>query len=144
MRVFLDANILIDKFDSTRIFHKFSDKSFEYMLLSGSIDVFTSCDIITTLYYIGSKKDKKQILHDIRAVNKTLEVIKFSNKEIEETCELMINDNNYKDLEDTIQYIMAKKENCDLIISNDKNFISKDIKLLTSEEFYKQYVEGQK
>ena len=144
MRVFLDANILIDKFDSTRIFHKFSDKSFEYMLLSGSIDVFTSCDIITTLYYIGSKKDKKQILHDIRAVNKTLEVIKISNKEIEETCELMINDNNYKDLEDTIQYIMAKKENCDLIISNDKNFISKDIKLLTSEEFYKQYVEGQK
>ena len=142
MRVFLDANILIDKFDSTRIFHKFSDKSFEYMLLSGSIDVFTSCDIITTLYYIGSKKDKKQILHDIRAVNKTLEVIKFSNKEIEETCELMINDNNYKDLEDTIQYIMAKKENCDLIISNDKNFISKDIKLLTSEEFYNQYVEG--
>jgi predicted nucleic acid-binding protein len=144
MRVFLDANILIDKFDSTRIFHKFSDKSFEYMLLSGSIDVFTSCDIITTLYYIGSKKDKKQILHDIRAVNKTLEVIKISNKEIEETCELMINDNNYKDLEDTIQYIMAKKENCDLIISNDKNFISKDIKLLTSEEFYKQYVEGEK
>jgi predicted nucleic acid-binding protein len=144
MRVFLDANILIDKFDSTRIFHKFSDKSFEYMLLSGSIDVFTSCDIITTLYYIGSKKDKKQILHDIRAVNKTLEVIKISNKEIEETCELMINDNNYKDLEDTIQYIMAKKENCDLIISNDKNFISKDIKLLTSEEFYNQYVEGQK
>ena len=144
MRVFLDANILIDKFDSTRIFHKFSDKSFEYMLLSGSVDVFTSCDIITTLYYIGSKKDKKQILHDIRAVNKTLEVIKFSNKEIEETCELMINDNNYKDLEDTIQYIMAKKENCDLIISNDKNFISKDIKLLTSEEFYNQYVEGQK
>ena len=144
MRVLLDANILIDKFDSARIFHKFSDKSFEYMLLSGSIDVFTSCDIITTLYYIGSKKDKKQILHDIRAVNKTLEVIKFSNKEIEETCELMINDNNYKDLEDTIQYIMAKKENCDLIISNDKNFISKDIKLLTSEEFYKQYVEGQK
>ncbi|MBT6107960.1 MAG: type II toxin-antitoxin system VapC family toxin [Campylobacteraceae bacterium] len=144
MRVFLDANILIDKFDSTRIFHKFSDKSFEYMLLSGSIDVFTSCDIITTLYYIGSKKDKKQILHDIRAVNKTLEVIKFSNKEIEETCELMINDNNYKDLEDTIQYIMAKKENCDLIISNDKNFISKDIKLLTSEEFYNQYVEGEK
>ena len=142
MRVFLDANILIDKFDSTRIFHKFSDKSFEYMLLSGSIDVFTSCDIITTLYYIGSKKDKKQILHDIRAVNKTLEVIKISNKEIEETCELMINDNNYKDLEDTIQYIMAKKENCDLIISNDKNFISKDIKLLTSEEFYNQYVEG--
>jgi len=56
----------------------------------------------------------------------------------------MINDNNYKDLEDTIQYIMAKKENCDLIISNDKNFISKDIKLLTSEEFYNQYVEGQK
>ena len=41
--------------------------------------------------------------------------------------------------EDTIQYIMAKKEGCDLIISNDKNFVSKDIKLLISEKFCKEH-----
>ena len=52
----------------------------------------------------------------------------------------MVSDNRYKDLEDTIQYIMAKKEKCNLIISNDKNFVSDDIKLMSSEEFCKQYI----
>ena len=140
MRVFLDANILLDKYDKNRLFHSFSHKSYEYLLLRDNTEIFTSCDIITTLYYIGSKNNKKQILHDIRATNKTLKVIEFSNKEIEECCILMIEDDKYKDLEDTIQYIMAKKYKCDMIISNDKNFVSKDIQLLNSEEFYNEYI----
>ena len=140
MRVFLDANILLDKYDEARLSHHFSHKAYEYLLLSDDTQIYTSCGIITTLYYVGSKNNKSQILHDIRATNKTLKVIEFSNKEIEETCALMINDNNHKDLEDTIQYIMAKKQKCDLIISNDKNFISKDIKVMSSEEFFKAYV----
>ncbi len=40
----------------------------------------------------------------------------------------------------TIQYIMVEKQNCELIILNDKNFISKEIKILTSEEFCKEYI----
>lgn len=140
MRVFLDANILLDKYDQGRPTHVFSHKSYEYLLLRDNTEIFTSCDIITTLYYVGSKNDKTQILHDIRATNKTLKVIEFSNKEVEETCQLMLEDKDYKDLEDTIQYIMAKKYECDVIISNDKNFVSKDIKLMTSEGFCKEYI----
>ncbi len=52
----------------------------------------------------------------------------------------MLEDDDYKDLEDTIQYIMAKKIKCDLIISNDKNFISKEIELITSKKFCEKYV----
>ena len=141
MRVFLDANILIDKYDSTRPLHQFSHSAYEYLLLSGC-EIFTSCDIISTLYYVGSKKDKKQILLDIRNINKTLKVIEFSNKEVEETCKLMLEDSDYSDLEDTIQYIMAKKYKCDLIISNDERFASKEIQLMSSEEFYKNIIKN--
>jgi predicted nucleic acid-binding protein len=42
---------------------------------------------------------------------------------------------SYKDLEDTIQYILAKKEGCELIISNDRDFFSEDILLMSSKEF---------
>ena len=52
----------------------------------------------------------------------------------------MLEDNDYTDLEDTIQYGMAKKYNCELIISNDKNFVAKDMKILSSEEFCKEYI----
>jgi len=39
---------------------------------------------------------------------------------------------NFKDLEDTIQFIMAKKVGCDLILSNDKGFVSEGVNLMES------------
>lgn len=137
MRVFVDANIILDRFDITRPSHNFSTKCYEYLIKNG--EIFTSCDLITTIYYVNSKVNKNQALLNIRNISKTLKIINFSNKEVEDTCNLMLEDVDYKDLEDTIQYIMAKKMNCELLISNDKNFVSKDIKLLTSKEFCKSF-----
>ncbi len=140
MKVFLDANILIDRFDRDRSFYEFSKLTYEYLIKNENIQLFTSCDLITTIYYINSKIDKQQALHNIRVINQTLKVVDFSNKEIEDTCTLMMEDSQYQDLEDTIQYIMAKTQQCDIIISNDKNFVSKDIQLITSEKFYNKYI----
>lgn len=137
MRVFLDANIFLDVYDKNRETHKFSLEAYKY-ISRNKYKLFTSCDLITTIYYINSKVCKNQALLNIQDINKTLKVIEFSNKEVEKTCSLMLEDTDYQDLEDTIQYIMAKKYKCDLILSNDKNFISKDIKLLTSQKFCEQ------
>lgn len=138
MKVFLDANVILDIYDNQRKYHLFSIKTYEYLIENSQI--FTSCDLITTIYYVNAKVDKKQALLNIQLINKTLKIIEFSNKEVEETCKLMLEDTDYKDLEDTIQYILAKKHKCDILISNDKEFTSKDIKILTSEEFYKKYI----
>ena len=137
-KIFLDANILLDTFSTNRPNYIYSFKSYEYILKDIGIELFTSCDIITTIYYVGIKFDKSSILDKIIDVNKTLKVIDFSNKEIAQTCTLMKENKNYKDLEDTIQYILAKKQNCDLIISNDENFYASDIEVISSEEFCKK------
>ncbi len=137
-KIFLDANILLDIFSSNRLQHINSMKSYEYILSQGDIQLYTSCDIITTLYYVGVKTDKDLILDKIDSINKILKVIEFSNKEIAQTCSLMKTEKSYKDLEDTIQYILAKKENCNLIISNDENFYASDIKVISSKEFCKE------
>jgi len=139
MRVFIDANIILDTFSKDRRYHKYSLDTYAF-LLQQQYQLFTSYDLITTIYYVDSKKDKKQALKNIQSINTTLKVIDFSNKEVEQTCSLMLQDSDYKDLEDTLQYIMAKKENCDMIISNDENFVSKNIEVLTSKEFYKRFV----
>lgn len=138
MRVFLDANIILDKYDENRPYYKYSVKAYEYLISNAQI--FTSCDLITTIYYLNAKVHKQQALLNIQNINKTLKVIELSNEEVEETCNLMLQNKEYKDLEDTIQFIMAKKYDCNLIISNDKDFVSKDIELLTSEQFCKKYI----
>lgn len=132
--IFFDANIILDIFDGSRKQHKSSANAYLY-ILEKNINLFTSCDIITTLYYVYAKIDKKNSLDKIEKVNQTLNVIAFSNNEVEKTCCLMREDKDYNDLEDTIQYILAKKVKSDLIISNDKKFISKEINLMNSEKF---------
>lgn len=139
MKLFLDANIFLDIYDNTRSFHQYSRELYKYVSKNKN-KLYTSCDLITTIYYINSKIDKNQALLNIQDINKTLKVIEFSNKEIVQTCDLMLIDNDYVDLEDTIQYIMAKKIKCDLIISNDKNFVSKDIELMTSKQFCTKFI----
>ena len=137
-KVFLDANIILDIFDEQRAFYKPSSLAVAY-LLEEQTELFTSCDIITTLYYVLSKKDKNFALESIENINQLCTVIEFTNIEIAQSCKLM-RKNNFIDLEDTIQYVMAKKTNCDLILSNDKGFVSKDIEILSSSEFVKQVI----
>ena len=134
-RVFLDANIILDIYDATRPFYKESTKAISILLQQKDTELFTSCDIITTLYYLLAKKGKLEAIDSILDINELCTVIEFGNSEINESCKLMKQNSNFTDLEDTLQYIMAKKASCDLILSNDKGFTSKDILLLISKEF---------
>ena len=137
MKVFIDSNVFIDIFNTNREWHKYSLEIYKYLIKNES-EIYTSCDLITTIYYIDAKRDKNQALLNIRNIIKTLNIIYFTNQEIEEVCELMIKDSEYKDLEDTLQYILAKKERCDLIISNDTQFVSKDVPLIDTKKFYNE------
>lgn len=138
-KVFIDANIFIDLNDNSRKNYENSLKILNF-LISNGITVYTSCDLITTIYYVLAKKSKSNALNSIIKLNKVCRVIDFSNKEIAQTCKLMQEDESYKDLEDTLQYVLAQKEQCDMIISNDKSFASKKIELLSSEAFIKKYM----
>ena len=135
-KVFLDANVFIDLFDEQRDKDKNALKVFHYLTQS-EIDIYTSCDLVTTIYYILSKTSKKLALDNIENISKICTIIDFGNQEVVETCKLMKENKKFKDLEDTVQYILALKENCDLIISNDKNFVSEEIALLSTKEFIK-------
>ncbi len=135
IRLFVDANVLIDVSVTDRpasqeslLFYKFlidNDRLFE---------LFTSCDLLTTIYYVLRKQlNKNEALDKIKIINKMFHVIEFGNDEIDEAIYLMERNEKYSDLEDTIQYIMARKENCDYIITNDKCFASGDVPVLSSE-----------
>ncbi len=138
-KVFIDANIFIDMNDKSRKTYTDSLLLLDY-LVKRNIEICTSCDLITTIYYILAKKDKNKALQDIQKINTICKVIEFSNKEINTTCNLMLNNDNFKDLEDTLQYVLAQKIGCELIFSNDKNFYSPEIELIDSSSFCEKYI----
>jgi len=139
-KVFLDANILLDLSSKERKFSDYSIKTVKY-LLSKRVNLYTSSDIVTTVYYVLVKhtKDKKLSLEVIKEINNYVTLIEFSNREVKEAIELMEKDKNFKDLEDTLQYVLARKEGCQLILSNDENFYSPDIEVLNTREFCKRW-----
>ena len=137
-KVFFDANILVDMFDSQRASYHDIKSIYKY-LYSKNIQICTSCDIATTVYYLTSKAtDSKNALEAMDIINQTITLVPFSNKEFEKSIKLMREDKDFKDFEDTLQYILADEIKADAIISNDKRFVSKNIPLFTSKEFVKE------
>lgn len=143
-KVFLDANILIDILDNNRPTSVESAVLFE-ILVRGveKFTLFTSCDLLTTVYYFTRKPlGQKIALEKIKKLNRIIKVIEFGNIEVNEAIELMERNEKYSDLEDTIQYVMARKEKCDYIITNDKKFASGDVPVLSSEEAFRKFTQG--
>ncbi len=134
-KVFLDANVLADIYNESRPYCQNSRKSIKYLLSQDSVELFTSCDIITTIYYIYAKKDRLKALDYIIEINGWCKIVEFGNPEVSKSCRLMKQNKKFTDLEDTIQYVMAKKVGADLILSNDKEFASDSIELMNTEVF---------
>lgn len=136
IRVFLDANILIDITYDARPFSKQSSELYAYMVQNlDKYELYTSCDLLTTVYYVLRKQfDNKTVLDKLKIMNTIIKVIEFGNKEIDEAIYLMEKNEKFTDLEDTIQFVMARKERCDYIVTNDKGFYSHEVPLVSSVE----------
>jgi len=136
-KVFIDANVLLDLFLDDRHYSKYSKETF-YYLQKNNVELTTSCDLLTTVYYVLKKYNKQKALENLSYILDLLYLIPFSNYETKEAIELMQKDKNFKDLEDTLQYVLAKENECDLILSNDEDFYSPDIKVVNTKEFIKK------
>lgn len=135
LKVFLDANILLDLCSHKRKYHEQSVRTVEKFLKSGA-ELVASSDSITTVYYVLRKLtgDKELSLLAVENLSDYITLASFSNEEVKEAINLMKADNKFRDLEDTLQYVLAKREGCSLILTNDKGFYSPDIDVRTSGE----------
>jgi predicted nucleic acid-binding protein len=132
MKIFIDTNIFLDLIlkremypYSLIIFNAIDQKMIEGVILDITI---------LNIDYIASKQ-AKNIKEFLLTVNNTFTVEGASNLLIKEALEI---ENN--DLEDNLQYVIAKKSKVDLIVTNDKRFYKDSLKTMTSKEFVKGYV----
>lgn len=111
-KVFLDTNILVDYFDSSR-----SEHITAYVLFSKSgedYSIHCSLKSVMDLYYIlgEKKKAKKSVQH----LNTVCQIIPATENSLNSALEL----GNWKDLEDAFQYSIATENQMDFIVTHDR------------------------
>ena len=134
MKLFIDTNIFLDIL--FRRENYLSSLKILDAVLYGYLDA-TILDItILNIDYIA-KKQTKDLDGFLNLIVDNFDIVGANNLELKQALTL-----KHNDLEDSLQYICAKKSNCNLIITNDKKFIKKDIKVLSSFEFAQQMGEN--
>ena len=130
-KIFLDTNIVIDIIDISRPNHNNLLVLLKQLMLS-DFEICISEDMITTLYYIS--KDKKTTLEFLKnVVFVDWTILVFGKTVLEKAVELSLEKD--LDIEDVVQCLCAKENNCDVFITNDKIFHDCGMKIMSSEEF---------
>ena len=132
MKIFLDTNIFLDL-----ILKRENFKESMQILNSVEKGLFEAAILNITLLNIDyiAKKQVKDIKEFLMLVNSICTVMGVDNDLFNQAFNI---DNS--DLEDTIQYMCAKKSKCDLIITNDKSFYHVDIDVIDSKKFVERYL----
>lgn len=134
-RIFVDANVINDIYHSARPLHTDSRSCLTYCL-ENDVQLVTSCDIVTTVYYITAKyTSRDKTLSALHEVNQMFELVPFDNRLLDVAIKLMQRDADYCDLEGTLQYCMAQAAGCELILSNDAGFVAKELLTYTTPDF---------
>ena len=131
--VLLDSNIIMDMFDRDRVSHQ---KSLELVktLLTDGATLYVNSDTLTTAFYLLRNQKKatlQEALYAIRESTNICELIPIEIGDVEDTLLLCEDETTaFKDYEDALQYVCAKKVEADLIVTNDKGFVSLDIEIM--------------
>ena len=135
-KIFFDANIILDMIDSDRG-NVDKVKKLVYNALMKDISLYTSCDILSNVYYVGRKKLAKNIL--VEEMLRILEIfdIVVIDKSLAKKALLENQINLPLDFEDLLQSQCAIVSECDLIVTNDKKFVEGKVKHLSLDEAVK-------
>ena len=132
MKIFVDTNIFLDIAlqrenlnEALMIF-----KSVKSGIFEGVIADIT----IVNIDYI-SRKTEGDVRAYLQAIEKSFSIVGANNAIVKASLAL-----ENKDLEDNIQYLLAKELSCDCIVSNDKSFYKEEIEVLNSDEFIEKFL----
>ncbi|MBN2896482.1 MAG: PIN domain-containing protein [Campylobacterales bacterium] len=132
MKIFIDTNIFLDlilkreAFDKALVLFNAVEKK--------RFDAVISDITILNIDYVA-KKQVKNIKDFLTLVNDNFQVVGSTNEQIAKALSL-----KNSDLEDNLQYILAKEHHCEAIVTNDKTFYAKSVQKLSSGAFVERYL----
>lgn len=133
-KVFLDTNIVADILDCKRDRHQESLQLIE-KLIEEDWGICISEDMISTLFYIS--KEKKQTLKFFQnVIFIDWEVVCFGKNLLNEAVAFALEKST--DLEDVMQCLCAKQNDCTYVITNDAKFCDCEIEVFDAGRFLLQ------
>ncbi len=135
-KIFFDANIILDMIDTDRG-NIDAVRKLVYRALMKDMTLYTSCDILSNIYYVARKKlDKEVLIKEMFNILEIFEIIEID-KKIAKNALLKNREKLSLDFEDLLQSQCAIQVKCDLIVTNDKKFVDGKVKHLSLVEALK-------
>ena len=132
IKILIDTNIVIDLLAKREPFYKSAAQLFslaDKQKLELSISSLTFANTNYVLSRLKSTQEVREILRRFRVL---IKVLQLNDKLID----LALNDNNFKDFEDGLQYYTAIENEQDIIITRDlKDFKESKIPVMTADEY---------
>jgi predicted nucleic acid-binding protein len=133
-KIFFDINIVLDIIDISRKNNILAKKLWNLAVIN-NYEIVISEDMLTTIFYINS--DKQYCLNFFDLISKRWNIISFGNKVISSAINLALENN--LDLEDTLQCLCAKENECDVFITSDKKFYNCGVEIQNTKEFLQKF-----
>ena len=130
-KVFLDTNIVLDFLDKKRPNYKKSIQLIS-MLIKNKTEIYISEDMLSTIFYIS--KDKEKVLLFFEMICQKWFVVEYGRELIAKAVSVCLA-NKGQDLEDTLQCLCAKKNDCTFVITSDKGFVDCGVKVVDYDAF---------
>jgi predicted nucleic acid-binding protein len=134
-KLFIDTDIIIDLFAKREPFYVYAAKLFT-LIDEGKVEAFTTPVVFSNLFFLLSRFKTRDFAHaSLRKLRLLLNIIYVDHKIVD----LALN-SNFKDFEDAMQFYSSKSNNVEFIITrNVKDFIEKDLIVLTAEEYLNRF-----
>lgn len=113
-RIFVDTNVLIGGYSGDVRFQKDSACLHYLYSLSGRQLFISSLSIAQLVSVYQKKKTNEEIANLVREIQHRFTVIDFTNRDVDAALV-----ETGADIEDNIQYVVAMKQKCSIIITNN-------------------------
>jgi len=137
--IYVDTNIVVDMCDSKRALHENSFEMITNYFEQDDCELFINSDTLANLFYILSNRstlNTEEVLEKMQFVNEIFTLASIGSEDVSMALGLCADaSSSYKDYEDAMQYVCAKKVEANLILTNDKRFVSLDIELIETKVY---------
>ena len=131
-KLLIDTNVIIDLLAKRDKFYIDSLKLFS-LADRNEVELYVSTLSIANTYYLLNDVMK---LKNVRSIIRKFKVLVNSYSLNDKIIELALNDKNFKDFEDGIQYYTALEANCKVIVTrNTKDFKKSSLPVLRPNEY---------